>query len=141
MIKPIRIKRSRQHKQVSPNGLPIVYVGRGSRYGNPFVICQMSDGLYAISHECDYSLHQITKAVGCCNKTYSNKYDAAVDAVKCYKMWLLPYSHKDGSMADFLLAKAQIDNVIINLKNKNLSCWCDIDAPCHADLLLKLAND
>jgi len=37
-IKPVRITRSRQHKQVSPNGLPIVYVGRGSKWGNPFVI-------------------------------------------------------------------------------------------------------
>lgn len=26
---PISIQRSRQHKQISPNGLPIVYVGRG----------------------------------------------------------------------------------------------------------------
>ena len=36
MKKPIRIQRSRQHKMVSPNGLPIIYVGRLSRYGNPF---------------------------------------------------------------------------------------------------------
>jgi hypothetical protein len=35
-IKPVRITRSRQHKQVSPNGLPIVYVGRGSKWGNPY---------------------------------------------------------------------------------------------------------
>lgn len=33
---PLRVQRSRQRKQVSPNGLPIVYVGRGSKYGNPF---------------------------------------------------------------------------------------------------------
>lgn len=31
---PIRIQRSRQHKQVSPNGLSIVYVGRPGRFGN-----------------------------------------------------------------------------------------------------------
>lgn len=36
MTKPIRIQRSRQHKQVSPNGLPIVYVGRPSIWGNPY---------------------------------------------------------------------------------------------------------
>lgn len=33
---PVRIQRSRQHKQESPNGLPIVYVGRPSKWGNPY---------------------------------------------------------------------------------------------------------
>lgn len=35
-MKPVRIQRSRQHKMVSPNGLPIVYVGRPSKWGNPY---------------------------------------------------------------------------------------------------------
>lgn len=26
-----------------------------------------------------------------------------------------------------------------DLKGKNLACWCKPDAPCHADVLLKLA--
>jgi len=26
------------------------------------------------------------------------------------------------------------------LRGKNLACWCKPDAPCHADVLLKLAN-
>jgi len=26
------------------------------------------------------------------------------------------------------------------LRGKNLACWCRLDAPCHADVLLKLAN-
>ena len=39
--KPIRIQRSRKEKQVSPNGLPIVYVGRPGKWGNPFVLGQM----------------------------------------------------------------------------------------------------
>lgn len=35
---PQRLQRSRQHKLVSPNGLPIVYVGRPSKWGNPYRI-------------------------------------------------------------------------------------------------------
>jgi hypothetical protein len=27
------------------------------------------------------------------------------------------------------------------LHGKNLACWCAHDLPCHADLLLRLAND
>lgn len=26
------------------------------------------------------------------------------------------------------------------LRGKNLACWCPLDQPCHADVLLKLAN-
>ena len=26
------------------------------------------------------------------------------------------------------------------LKGKNLACWCSIGEPCHADILLKIAN-
>lgn len=26
------------------------------------------------------------------------------------------------------------------LGGKNLSCWCPLDRPCHADVLLELAN-
>jgi len=27
------------------------------------------------------------------------------------------------------------------LKGKNLACFCPLDQPCHADILLKIAND
>ena len=28
----------------------------------------------------------------------------------------------------------------IDLRGKNLACWCPPDQPCHADVLLELAN-
>lgn len=43
---PVRIQRSRKHKQVSPNGLPIVYVGRPFKWGNPFKL--KGGGLHTI---------------------------------------------------------------------------------------------
>lgn len=27
------------------------------------------------------------------------------------------------------------------LRGKDLACWCPLDQPCHADVLLELAND
>lgn len=27
------------------------------------------------------------------------------------------------------------------LRGKDLACWCPLDRPCHADVLLKLANE
>lgn len=29
---------------------------------------------------------------------------------------------------------------ISDLRGKNLACWCALDKPCHADVLLELAN-
>lgn len=29
---------------------------------------------------------------------------------------------------------------IAELRGKNLACWCPLDQPCHADVLLELAN-
>jgi hypothetical protein len=26
------------------------------------------------------------------------------------------------------------------LRGKNLACWCKLDAPCHADVLLRVSN-
>jgi len=33
------------------------------------------------------------------------------------------------------------DEIRRELRGKNLACWCKAGAPCHADVLLSLAND
>ena len=30
---------------------------------------------------------------------------------------------------------------LAELRGKDLACWCRLDEPCHADVLLELAND
>jgi hypothetical protein len=35
---------------------------------------------------------------------------------------------------------ARILKNLHRLKGKNLACWCKPDSPCHADVLLELAN-
>ena len=30
---------------------------------------------------------------------------------------------------------------LAELQGKDLACWCPLDQPCHADVLLELAND
>ena len=43
-----------------------------------------------------------------------------------------------------LLSNIQHDkglmNQILELQGKDLACWCPLDKPCHADILLRLAN-
>lgn len=33
-----------------------------------------------------------------------------------------------------------IDDVQRELRGKDLACWCPLDEPCHADVLLEIAN-
>ena len=34
-----------------------------------------------------------------------------------------------------------VDAIRAALRGRNLACWCALDGPCHADLLLQIAND
>lgn len=96
MIKPVRIQRSRQHKQESPNGLPIVYVGRPGKWGNPYIT--------------GTSAHLTIK-----------------EAITLYEKYI-----KDWNLEEEIKKE---------LKGKNLSCWCPLEQKCHADVLLKIANE
>lgn len=39
------------------------------------------------------------------------------------------------------LTERDIAAIKTHLRGKNLACWCPLDAMCHADLLLAIAND
>ena len=135
---PVRIQRSRQRKQVSPNGLPIAYVGRGTRWGNPFRLVKDSDGKWAVKTDGSDRCNELL--IKHCHAVYDTRDAAAIDAINCYNKRILPYTHKKGSMVEFYQSKAQIDDAIMSLKGKNLSCWCKPKEKCHADLLLELVN-
>lgn len=37
-------------------------------------------------------------------------------------------------------AYPSIDEIRAELDGRNLACWCPLDQPCHADVLLEIAN-
>lgn len=42
---------------------------------------------------------------------------------------------------DWLTAIVKVDRKFLDpLRGKDLACWCPISQPCHADVLLELAN-
>jgi hypothetical protein len=43
----------------------------------------------------------------------------------------------DGSL---VWAAKYINRSLAELRGKDLACWCPLDQPCHADVLLELAN-
>ena len=38
-------------------------------------------------------------------------------------------------------APPSAESIRAGLAGRNLACWCPADGPCHADLLLRIAND
>jgi hypothetical protein len=63
----------------------------------------------------------------------------AAECVRKYQEWCIPYRHV-GTMASFLESEATLGTIIAELRGKNLACWCPLNQPCHADVLLQLAN-
>ncbi len=45
-----------------------------------------------------------------------------------------PKAHPESYIGQIIAAAAS------ELRGKNLACWCPLDQPCHADVLLELAN-
>lgn len=63
----------------------------------------------------------------------------AADAVRDFKKWVT----RDLTVASFDNAcgvPPSLTEIRSELRGKNLACWCPLDQPCHADVLLKLAN-
>lgn len=114
-MEPVRIQRSRKYKQVSPNGLPIVYIGRPTKWGNPFKVGQT------------YNIIELPTNVPVYSDDNCKTVHSAATAVYLYEKWL----------NDQIRIK-KLD--LSELKGKNLSCWCSLDEWCHADVLLELAN-
>lgn len=92
---PSRIQRRRTRGWTMPDGA--VYVGRPTKWGNPFRID--IDGSAAAC------VDKYRKRIGGNVWTYPNKWD-----------------------------------IKENLRGKDLVCWCPLDKPCHADVLLEIAN-
>jgi len=53
------------------------------------------------------------------------------DAIECFRIWL---NENPAGQEVAKLAKKQ-------LRGKNLACWCKQGHPCHADVLLEIANE
>lgn len=116
---PKRIQRSRAKGWRMPEGA--VYVGRPTIWGNPWPI---SEGI------------EFHRLFGQLDKGESPR----ETVVRWYREWLagLPVD-----MAGDAAAAQQRDEIrrrMPELRGHDLACWCLLDQPCHADVLLELAN-
>lgn len=115
-MSPVRIQRKRAKGWRMPEGA--VYVGRGSLWGNPFAIG------WAILIE---SPNDVVDKNGARILGSMGTIENAGQAVAWFK------AHCEHWPGIRIRARKE-------LKGKDLACWCPLDKPCHADVLLELAN-
>ena len=104
---PVRLQRRRARGWRMPAGA--VYVGRPTKWGNPFVVGR--DGTAA---EC------------------LQMYTALAGGLLCLT--------SRASVASQEKARAAMEAARRELRGKDLACWCALGRPCHAGVLLEIAN-
>lgn len=123
MITPTRIQRRRVKGWKAPEGA--VYVGRGTKWGNPFVV----RGPFSIYSMMEVRPVWIVARDGVDVATLHSKEDAQKVAVERYEMLI-----KGGR-------GPSPERIRAALRGKTLMCWCEEGTPCHADSLLRIANE
>lgn len=117
---PRRIQRHRTRGWRAPAGT--IYVGRGTRFGNPYRLTQ-----------CGPTHTVIDSRTGDVIFGDRNEREARRVAVDWYQSWL-------ASQPDLAAAARE------QLAGRDLMCWCPLPEPgqpdhCHAAVLLDLANE
>ena len=112
-MSPQRIQRRRTTGWRMSAGA--IYVGRGSRWGNPFRV----DGLWVLN------------PTGWPMWVFHTSLDAQRHAVRAFRWQILNHPNITGF---------GVDDIQRILSGHDLACWCAPDSPCHADVLLELAN-
>ena len=113
MSAPKRIQLSRRKGWRKPANT--VVVSRPSKWGNPFRIVPVS------------ARGPFDVWFGDCFVAQSTDESRAREiAVERFRKHLLVFNVGDDDLEP--------------LRGKNLACWCPLSSPCHADVLLELAN-
>ena len=110
--KPIRVQRKRTKGFKLPANT--VCVDRTSKWGNPFRVVKEGGEFVTYLNDFPY-------------KRYDNKAKATACCIEKFKDYLA-----------IQILSRRLD--ITELAGKNLACFCALDQPCHADVLLELAN-
>lgn len=119
---PRRIQLSRAKGwRMPPN---TTSVARPTQWGNPFRVVECgrsaTDGSPRYAGRHDWEMNY---------PSHATRREAAERAVSCFRE----------KFTAGLLTRCCLGDLHI-LRGRNLACWCPLDQPCHADVLLELAN-
>lgn len=119
VLNPRRIQMSRQKPWRADNPDAVV-VARPSKWGNPFGVGSIIDGLVL----------DRDRAVG----FYTNWLTNSLDENGRYVFGDTDYHGVEAS------GRPSVEEIRAALRGRDLACWCPLDQPCHADVLLRIAN-
>lgn len=107
-----------------------IYVGRPSRWSNPWLIVPVNDPHFAFSDAADVR-HVVEGLIlgRFARFTRTPRTGAPYWATRQFESDLLT-----GRLPDPWLIRD-----LHELAGRDLACWCPLDQPCHADVWLKLA--
>lgn len=128
-----RIQRKRTKGWKMPENT--IYVGRPTKWGNPFV--NLQDITYYYSER--RVKQGLSSLVYCCHKSTMDAVQLYQEGVKSPEQLGRFIGGYDGQILCNYFSI--IANSLDELKGHDLACWCALDKPCHADVLLKLANE
>lgn len=131
-MNPQRIQRKRTKGWKMPPGA--VYVGRPTEWGNPFV--NLQDITYYYSER--RAKQGLSPLVYCCHKSTKDAVQLYEEGIKSPAKLGRFIGGYDGQILNRYFS--HIRNNLYLLMDHDLACWCALDEPCHADVLLKLAN-
>ena len=118
---PKRIQRRRTRGWKMP--LNTVYVGRPTKWGNPWDITE------TVTRSKSLRIYK-TWMTGTFNERIIEKIIG--QGVECKPQPL--------AILKWLMIRGALKNDLYELRGKDLACWCRLDQPCHADVLLEIAN-
>ena len=134
MPKRIQMTRQRPWRQDHPDA---VIVARPTKWGNPIRL----DGPF----DC-FNVLKLAGPKGARSQKEWHR-DACAIAFRIWQMSdLTPVSKDAGDpLVEAMAIKSgpypTHDEIRAELRGRDLACWCPLDAPCHADVLLEIAND
>jgi hypothetical protein len=106
-----------------------VKVDRATRFGNP-VGCAKPHGCARMACEC------CPREDFCCVDSFREYVDSGLENRPSHSGTL---AIAIDALAGYKRRTRLIDS-LPSLRGKNLACWCALDEPCHADVLLAVAN-
>lgn len=131
-MSPQRIQRRRTKGWRMPEGA--VYVGRGSKWGNPFG-AGMHQELRLVSVRV-----RPDDTVNAGGDMVFRPVRLSLESVLALYRDALEPLPADDPFGDPQPLDVTVHDVRHELRGRDLVCWCPLDQPCHADVLLELAN-
>lgn len=138
MSAPKRIQRRRTKGWKMPEGA--IYVGRPTLLGNPFRAYKCDCcGYWDVKDDNGVTYlvdHQYVRQpeVRADRNTWTTRAEAVREAVRLYHDELTYW------VGGRLSWDPEFRPAVEQLRGRDLACWCPLDWPCHADVLLELAN-